>query len=144
MSSKIANKIKINLRLVSIKVLYYSHNSVCHCSQLDVNSNNCFVCYSSLHSWVYNNNCSTDLYNGLLSSNTARSRTRLTALLLTPLPALSCLLYDNVNSLMNVLEVEHLCKCKHRCLVIVVSVFLFTFILAVFVIAFLFTCLLLF
>ena len=144
MSSKIENKIKIKLRSVLIKVLYCSHNSVCHCSQLDVNNNNCFVCYSSLHSWVYNNNCSTDLYNGLFSSNTASLRTRLTALLPTPLPALSCFLYDNVNSLMNVLELEHLCKCKHRCLVIVVSAFLFTFMLSVFVIAFLFTCLLLF
>ena len=27
---------------VLIKILYYSHNSVCHCAQLDVNNNNCF------------------------------------------------------------------------------------------------------
>ena len=34
----VAYKIKINLSLVLIKILFYSHNFVCHCPQLDVNN----------------------------------------------------------------------------------------------------------
>ena len=56
MSSLIANKIRMNFNLVIIKILYYSHNFVHHCSQLDVNNNNCYVCYSSVYPLCVNNN----------------------------------------------------------------------------------------
>ena len=56
MYSQIANKIKINLCLVLIKILLYClHNSVRHCSQLDVNNNTCFPCYSSVYTLYINN-----------------------------------------------------------------------------------------
>ena len=62
-------KIKINLCLILIKIIYYSLNFVCHCSQLDVNINNCFVCYSPFGLFcINNNNCLTDLSNGDLHS----------------------------------------------------------------------------
>ena len=56
MSLQIANKMKINLCLVLIKILYCSHNSVCHCSQFDVNNIDCFVYYSSVYTLCINNN----------------------------------------------------------------------------------------
>ena len=36
---------KINLCLVLIKILYYSHNSVCHCCQLNV---------TTIHTYIHN------------------------------------------------------------------------------------------
>ena len=98
-----------NLCLVVIKILYCSNNSVCHCSQLDFNDKNCFVWYSSLHKAPLHkqlqHNYSTDLCNGdiqikiTLFKRTASShKTDWTSL--TQSPTLSCLLYDNEESLM--------------------------------------------
>ena len=56
MSSQIANKIKINLGLVLIKTFYCTHNFVCHCLQLNVYNNNCFVCYAYVYLLCRNNN----------------------------------------------------------------------------------------
>ena len=116
MSSHIANKIKINLHLVLIKILYYSHNSACHCLQLYVNNNNYFVCYYSVYTlWINNNNCQTIVRQifvtaffkpQLLSTTTSHLHTRMTELLLSHSPALPCLLYGNVNSLINNIEVQ--------------------------------------
>ena len=48
-----ANKIKIKLCLVLIKILYYSHNTVWHCSQLDVSNNNCIsLSFLCLHGFL--------------------------------------------------------------------------------------------
>ena len=59
-------KINIRLSLVLIKILYYLHNSVCRCSQLDVNNNSCFsssfLCLYALHKrYQLLYNCSTVL-----------------------------------------------------------------------------------
>ena len=53
-SSWIANK-KNKLFLVIIKILYYSHSSVHHCSQLYVNNNNNFVCFCTVYTLCINN-----------------------------------------------------------------------------------------
>ena len=98
--------------LVLVEILYYSHNSVGHCSQLDVNNNNCFVCYSSVYSLCINyNNCLTDLSNEdlqttitLFKRTAFLYKTEWTSLVYSF--ALSCLLFGIVTSLMNVLEGE--------------------------------------
>ena len=72
------------------------------------------------------------LLDSLLSSNTPRLYTRLTEFLLTHSPAVPCLLYDRVNSLMNVRGVVYI---HYRCLYI-----LFKIILIVLFVKFLFTC----
>ena len=84
-----------------------------HCSQLDVNKNNYLVCYSFVYTLCINNNnynnYTTDLCNGDLQTTITLFRRTASShkadkTSLTHLPALLCLLYDTVNSLMNVLE----------------------------------------
>ena len=77
---------------------------MCHCTELDVTATIVCLIFLCLH-------LSIDLYNGglklrLLSSNNPRLHKRLTELLLPQLPGLTCLLYNNVNILLNVLEGE--------------------------------------
>ena len=86
---------------------------MCHCLQLHVNNNNCFVYYSSVYNLCLNNNNYWRIMRQifvmeifkpcLLSSNTLPLHTRLTELLLTYLPALLCFIYGR----MNVLESEY-------------------------------------
>ena len=69
MSSLFANKIKINLCLVLIKFFYYSHNSMCHYSQLDVKNHNYFMFYTTWHKQQQLlGNYSTNLRNGDLQN----------------------------------------------------------------------------
>ena len=80
----------INLCLVFNKILYCSPNSVHHSSQLDVNNNNWFVCYSTVYLfYINNNNCyktvrlmfATENFKPrLMSSNTPRLYLKLTEL----------------------------------------------------------------
>ena len=70
----------------------------------------CFLfCFTLI--CVNNNNCMFNNFKPqLFSLRSTCLHTRLTELLLTPLPALpSCLLYCRVNNLMNVLEEEWFC-----------------------------------
>ena len=140
MNSYIANEIKINFCLDLIKILYCSHNSECHCSQLYIYNINCFVCYPFVYTFCIDNNnywiivwliFVTEIFKPrLLSSNTRHLHTRLTELLLTQLPALACLLYGKANSLMNVLEDECLLVRINEIFIninIVVSLLLFVY-----------------
>ena len=63
MCSLIANKIKINLCLVLNKILYCSHNSMCHLSRFDLNNNNLLqlLLFFTLFR-VHNNNCSIEIF----------------------------------------------------------------------------------
>ena len=108
-------------------MLYFLHNSVCHCLQHEVKSkNNCFACYSSVY--INNNNYQAivryifimEIFKPQLHSLIASPlHTRLNELLLTQLP---CLLYDNVKSdkccrrrMFMASPSRVLYKCKHRC-----------------------------
>ena len=81
-----------------------------HTKLTEIHSCNCFIfCYSPIYKVCINNNYSTDLYNGdlqteitLFKRTGSSHKTLWTSL--THLAALSCLLYDRVNSQMNVLE----------------------------------------
>ena len=96
----------------------------------------CFNCYYSLNFFrVHNNNCSIHLYNRdhqttiiLFIRNVSSHKTDWIVSEL-PLPALSCLLYRMVNSLMNALKVEWIClyeiSLNVNKLFIVVFVFLY-------------------
>ena len=140
--------------LVLIKILYYSHNSVCHCPLHDGDDNSGLLCYSSVYILYINNNnyCSiieqnlvTEIFNlRLFSSNTLRLHARLTELLLTQLRALPCILhvFEGDCSWLRLLEISikvnivvyiHYCSvvyvfCLHLFLYLClwISVYLFT------------------
>ena len=63
------NKNKLKTNLVSIKISYYSITSVWYCSQLDVNNNNCFVCYSSIYTLLMNNKNYYNFYYDISSAD---------------------------------------------------------------------------
>ena len=126
-------KLKIYLRLILIKILCFLLNSVCYCSPLYVNNNNCFsLLFHSLHplhkQYQLLDSCSTDLCkwdlptNIILFKRTASlHKTDWTSLLQSP--ALPCLLYCKVNSLMNVVEGKCLWLCFPEISKVVVYVY---------------------
>ena len=124
MKTQTANKIKINLYLIFIQILYCLHNSEYHCSQLDVNNNNCssllLLCLHPLHKQKLSlSNYTTYLYNEDL-------QTTITLFV----ASLSCNLY----------------KCKHCCFIIIFYIFcllVYHFLMLVLVVVFLFIILML-
>ena len=98
--------------LVLIKILYYSYNSVSHLKQINLNNKN-LLCFCTLHFVrsidLYNRDLQTTII--LFTRNLSSHKTDwiLSELLL---PAISCLLYHWLNSLMKTFEGECLCLRK--------------------------------